>query len=61
MPRISTTAPTTDISSQTAFDPYSGQVVPGFSQEQVNQMLSESGKGVLSGLGQTATGALMAG
>jgi hypothetical protein len=56
MPRVSTAPSTTDTSTQMALDPYSGQVIPGFSQEQVNQMLSESGKGVISGVGQTATG-----
>jgi hypothetical protein len=56
MPRVSTTPSSTDASTQTALDPYSGQVIPGFSQEEINKMLSESGKGVISGVAQTATG-----
>lgn len=45
-----------DMASQGAADPYSGQYIPGISQAEVNRMLSESGKGVISGVAQTATG-----
>lgn len=45
-----------EMPSQGAIDPYSGQFIPGVSQADVNRMLSESGKGVISGVAQTATG-----
>lgn len=45
-----------DMPSQGAIDPYSGQFISGISQSDVNRMLSESGKGVISGVFQTATG-----
>lgn len=45
-----------DMASQGAVDPYSGQYIPGFSQSEINRTFSESGKGVISGIAQTATG-----
>ena len=44
------------MASQGAVDPYSGQYIPGFSQSEINRTFSESGKGVISGIAQTATG-----
>ena len=49
----SVSTPKTTVGS---IDPYSGQWIEGIGQKDVNKMLSESGKGVLSGMGQTATG-----
>ena len=45
-----------NMASQGAVDPYSGQYIPGFSQSEINRTFSESGKGVISGIAQTATG-----
>jgi len=47
----SVSTPKTTVGS---IDPYSGQWIEGIGQKDVNKMLSESGKGVLSGMGQTA-------
>ena len=53
---VATETAAPDMASQGAIDPYSGQYIPGFSQSEINRTFSESGKGVISGIAQTATG-----